>query len=634
MRKVIKIMGIILGSLTSLVVLLYGIAFLAGKPEIGIAQSLEMVDRDGETFYVSINDSTSEWVTLEEVSPYFIDALLDTEDQYFYWHPGFDLIGIARAAMIDLKNMNLNQGASTITQQYVKNLFLTNEKSWTRKFKEAFLTMQVETHYSKDEILEGYLNTVYFGHGCYGLEAASQYYFSQSSQSLNLSQASLLAGMVNGPELYSPIKNPELAKERQSVVLNAMKNNGHINELEYEATLASPIELQVQDQEDENVTEGYYVDYVKSELARLGFDDEQYRSQGLKVYTTMDTELQLTLSRSITKYLGEDELQNAVVCLKPYTSEILALSGGNNYQDSQYNRALYAKRQMASTVKPLLYYDALANGMDPLTTFMSEKTTFQLANHETYSPQNFNDAYPNQEITMINALATSDNIYAVKTHLFLGTNQLAQSLKDFGFSEVKDNASLALGTVDTSILQLAGMYNTFASEGMYQEPYAITRIENRNGEVLYTHQEKTEEKLDQDLCLVMNQMMTATFDASLVGYATPTMLSFKTDQTFAAKTGSSDWDSWVVGFNPEILVGIWTGYDDMSPFPEEHKTVAREIFRDLTSFYMEGQEDVWYQPTANLVQVPIDPANGTLDPNGSIYWFYNRPGDLQIPDPT
>ena len=209
----------------------------------------------------------------------------------------------------------------------------------------------------------------------------------------------------------------------------------------------------------------------------------------------------------------------AVVCLKPYTSEILALSGGNNYQDSQYNRALYAKRQMASTVKPLLYYDALANGMDPLTTFMSEKTTFQLANHETYSPQNFNDAYPNQEITMINALATSDNIYAVKTHLFLGTNQLAQSLKDFGFSEVKDNASLALGTVDTSILQLAGMYNTFASEGMYQEPYAITRIENRNGEVLYTHQEKTEEKLDQDLCLVMNQMMTATFDASLVGYA-------------------------------------------------------------------------------------------------------------------
>ena len=160
MRKVIKIMGIILGSLTSLVVLLYGIAFLAGKPEIGIAQSLEMVDHDGETFYVSINDSTSEWVTLDEVSPYFIDALLDTEDQYFYWHPGFDLIGIARAAMIDLKNMNLNQGASTITQQYVKNLFLTNEKSWTRKFKEAFLTMQVETHYSKDEILEGYLNTV------------------------------------------------------------------------------------------------------------------------------------------------------------------------------------------------------------------------------------------------------------------------------------------------------------------------------------------------------------------------------------------------------------------------------------------------------------------------------------------
>lgn len=634
MRKVIKIIGILCASLISLILLFYGIAFLAGKPEIGIAQSLEMMDRNNETFYVSINDSTSKWVDLDQVSPYFIDALIDTEDQYFYWHPGFDLIGIARAAIIDLKNMNLNQGASTLTQQYVKNLFLTNEKSWTRKFKEAFLTMQVETHYSKDEILEGYINTVYFGHGCYGLEEASQYYFSQSSQTLNLNQASLLAGMVNGPELYSPIKNPELAKERQGVVLNAMKDNGHINALEYEQALASPIELNVQDQVDENITEGYYIDYVKSELAKLGFDDEKYRSQGLKVYTTLDSELQLKLSQTVSEYLGEEQLQSAVVCVKPYTSEVLALSGGNNYQESQYNRALHAKRQIASTVKPLLYYDALASGMDPLTTFLSEKTTFQLANKETYSPQNFNDAYPNSEITMINALATSDNIYAVKTHLFLGTNQLAQSLESFGFANVKDNASLALGTVDASILELVGLYNTFASEGSYIEPYCITRIENRNGDVLYTHENDAKQKLNQDLCLVMNQMMTATFDASLVGYATPTMLSFKTDRTYAAKTGSSDWDSWVVGFNPEILVGVWTGYDDMTLFPDEQKNVAREIFRDLTSSYMEGREEIWYQPTANLVQVPINPVNGTLDPNGTVYWFYNRPGDLQIPDLT
>lgn len=634
MRKVIKIIGILCASLISLILLFYGIAFLAGKPEIGIAQSLEMMDRNNETFYVSINDSTSKWVDLNQVSPYFIDALIDTEDQYFYWHPGFDLIGIARAAIIDLKNMNLNQGASTLTQQYVKNLFLTNEKSWTRKFKEAFLTMQVETHYSKDEILEGYINTVYFGHGCYGLEEASQYYFSQSSQTLNLNQASLLAGMVNGPELYSPIKNPELAKERQGVVLNAMKDNGHINALEYEQALASPIELNVQDQVDENTTEGYYIDYVKSELAKLGFDDEKYRSQGLKVYTTLDSDLQLKLSQTVNEYLGEEQLQSAVVCVKPYTSEVLALSGGNNYQESQYNRAIHAKRQIASTVKPLLYYDALASGMDPLTTFLSEKTTFQLTNKETYSPQNFNDAYPNSEITMINALATSDNIYAVKTHLFLGTNQLAQSLESFGFANVKDNASLALGTVDASILELVGLYNTFASEGSYIEPYCITRIENRNGDVLYTHQNDAKQKLNQDLCLVMNQMMTATFDASLVGYATPTMLSFKTDRTYAAKTGSSDWDSWVVGFNPEILVGVWTGYDDMTLFPDEQKNVAREIFRDLTSSYMEGRDEIWYQPTANLVQVPINPVNGTLDPNGTVYWFYNRPGDLQIPDLT
>lgn len=634
MRKVIKIIGILCASLISLILLFYGIAFLAGKPEIGIAQSLEMIDRNNETFYVSINDSTSKWVDLDQVSPYFIDALIDTEDQYFYWHPGFDLIGIARAAIIDLKNMNLNQGASTLTQQYVKNLFLTNEKSWTRKFKEAFLTMQVETHYSKDEILEGYINTVYFGHGCYGLEEASQYYFSQSSQTLNLNQASLLAGMVNGPELYSPIKNPELAKERQGVVLNAMKDNGHINALEYEQALASPIELNVQDQVDENTTEGYYIDYVKSELAKLGFDDEKYRSQGLKVYTTLDSDLQLKLSQTVNEYLGKEQLQSAVVCVKPYTSEVLALSGGNNYQESQYNRALHAKRQIASTVKPLLYYDALASGMDPLTTFLSEKTTFQLTNKETYSPQNFNDAYPNSEITMINALATSDNIYAVKTHLFLGTNQLAQSLESFGFANVKDNASLALGTVDASILELVGLYNTFASEGSYIEPYCITRIENRNGDVLYTHQNDAKQKLNQDLCLVMNQMMTATFDASLVGYATPTMLSFKTDRTYAAKTGSSDWDSWVVGFNPEILVGVWTGYDDMTLFPDEQKNVAREIFRDLTSSYMEGRDEIWYQPTANLVQVPINPVNGTLDPNGTVYWFYNRPGDLQIPDLT
>lgn len=620
MKKVLKTTSLFILSSIIVLAFLYITAFISGKPEIGKNYSLELYNHKQEIFYAAVNKKSGEWVSLDDVSEDFLNAIIDIEDQHFYSHRGFDYVGIARAIIINLKDRELSQGASTISQQYVKNLFLTNEKTWERKIKEAWLTMQVEMHYSKEEILEGYINTTYFGAGIYGIQNASQHFFSKNASDLNLQEASLLAGIVNGPELYSPTRNKELVRERQNLVLKAMYQNHHISEFEYQNALQQETPLVLNQEESENQTLGYFKDQVLSELEELGFDEEDCLKDGLKVYTTLDEDLQLEISKSLSRHFQEDdEIQAAIVVVKPNDGAILAMSGGRDYHISQYNRAVLAKRQMASTVKPVLYYDALLNGFNPVTKFVSEKTTFRLANDKTYAPSNYNDLYPNKEITLIDALATSDNIYAVKTHLFLGEEILANRLQSFGYDDAIALPSLALGCVETSPLMLANMYNTFASLGNYYEDYCIERIENQNGQILYQHTSQPKKMLSEDICLVLNQMLTATFDPNLMDVTTPTMIEYRSESTFAAKTGTSDWDSWTMAYNPNMVIGIWLGFDDNQPLGEKYKFKGREIFYDISQLDKSKQ---WYEPSKNVIAMPIDPLTGDFSINGSIYWFY------------
>lgn len=620
MKKIFKATKIALFSGIGMILLLYLIAFMVPKPEIGRHSTLEMYDSKGYLFYTSVNEDSGQWVSVDEVSPDFLNAIIDIEDQHFYLHKGFDIVGIARALWIDLKHMSLSQGASTISQQCVKNVFLTNEKTWERKIKEAWLTMKVETHYSKKEILESYINTVYFGAGIYGIQNASQYYFSKNASDLNMNEATILAGMVNGPELYSPIRNPELTKERQIVVLKAMYDNNHLSTAHYQTLTELPLQIKLNQNLAQETTLAYYRDTVLEELTNLGYSESQFKNDELKIYTSLDSDLQMTLSQAITDtFSDEDEAQTAIVVLKPNSGALMALAGGKDYTLSQYNRVLYAQRQMASTIKPFLYYEALANGFTPTSKFVSEKTNFRLSNQTTYAPTNYNDLYPNKEITMLEAVAISDNIYAVKTHLFLGEKTLATRLKSFGY-DAQALPSLALGTLETSPLALAKMYNCLASQGTYYEHYCIERIENKAGDILYQHQQKSRKVLDADLCLVLNQMLTASFDESLCDVSNPTMLNYRSDITYAAKTGTSDWDSWTVAFNPNLTIAIWVGFDDNEPLETEYKFYGRDIFSKINQNW--SQKNTWYEPTKNIVQIPIDPLTGDFSPTGSLYWFY------------
>lgn len=597
----------------------YGFAYIIDAPSIGLDHSLEMYDKDGDLFYASSNDHYGSYVNLENVSPHFLNAIIAIEDKNFYIHPGFDVIGIMRAIYSNFTTQSLSQGASTISQQYIKNLFLSNERTWERKLKEAWLTIRVEVHYDKDEILEGYVNTIYFGAGIYGIENAAKYYFNKSAKDLTLLEGSMLAGMINGPELYAPYSNYDLTKERQQLVLKAMKKNGYIDEKTYQDTINQDTLLYEHTKENTLSTLGYFRQYVYATLEALGYD---HFDGTLKVYTTLDTDLQNTITSQISKTVTDD-LQQTCVIMEPNSGALRVLIGGKNYYDSQFNRATDAYRQMASTIKPLLYYEALINGFHPLSKFISEKTTFYLDANESYSPSNYNDEYPNKEISMIEAIAKSDNIYAVKMHLFLGTDCLSNRLEKLGYKNVSPNASLALGTKETSPIQLCTLYNCIASKGMYYEPYCIDQITDVNGNVLYNHQIKGQRKLEESYCLILSQMLTATFCNELEG----TMRYYPTSSTFAAKTGTSDWDSWLVTYNPEMTIAMWAGFDDNKYLNNLHLTKNREVFYQVFKDY---QNMEWYHPNSDLIIVPIDLESGTIKENGSPFWFYHSSKKIRI----
>lgn len=622
MKKLVKIFLTIIAILSGILLSLYIIAYSMGEPDLNKNRYLKLYDDNQEIFYQSINNYTGHYVTLDNVSDYFKDSIIAIEDQRFYQHRGFDPIGILRAIKVNLTNQKRSQGASTISQQYARLLYLTNEKSWSRKLKEAFLTMQLETHLDKDTILEGYINNVYFGHGIYGIENAAKYFYGKSAKDLNLNESSMLAGVVNGPTYFSPLNDLKAARKRQTIVLNALIDSGKITASQKQLVLDSDLELATTHQIDDNLANNFYKDTVIDELEKLGYYNNTYLNQGLNVYTTFNQEYQNVVEKSAQEYTKDSEVETANIVVEPYTSKILALIGGKDYTVSQFNRATKANRQIGSTVKPLLYYLALENGFTPTTTFLNEPTTFKLEDNTTYSPSNYNNKYAYKDITLAQAIAVSDNIYAVKTHLFLGMDNLANLIKKFGIENVKTNASLALGTVNTNIYNLANMYNCLASEGKYNQLYTIEKITNAKGKVLYQHKKKNKQLLNQASCLALSQLLTSTFDKTFSTYLQATMAAYQLDNINACKTGSTDVDNLTVAYNPNILVASWVGYDDNRKMKTpEDKTVAKKTVVDVLTYTNEIKEAKWYQPTNKLQTIAINPLTGDVDENGTVYWF-------------
>lgn len=615
MKKAAKITAWILFILVSAILLIYTYALIAPLSLSEQRHHITLYDRNGDILYESNFGEDMEWTDLEDIPQQVQDAFVAVEDRRFYLHMGVDPIRIVSALRNNMHSDTL-QGGSTITQQYAKNLFLTNEQTLQRKIEEFFYAVRLEMHYSKADILEGYLNTLYFGHGIYGISEASSYYFGKDMDELSAGELGMLVGVVNGPGAFSPYLHYENAISRQQTVLQVLKDEQVIDEAAYEEAMNEELViLDHRDDEQEDDIRAYYIDAVLAELSAMNLTKDQ-----LDVYTYFDPQASRAIYLSLQENLGSDsEMQAAAVILEPFTDHILAMAGGKSYTESQYNRALHAERQIASTIKPLLYYCALQQGFTPSTAFISQPTTFQLGDNETYAPGNYGDQYPYREISMINAIGMSDNIYAVKTHLFLGTQTLQHALAQYGIT-ADDNASLALGTVSLNICELASIYNSFASEGLYAQPQLISGIRSKETWIM---QDETQMKqlLKRDETLMLSQLLTATYDPKNITYAYPSMLGSAPDVPTAVKSGTSDWDSLCAGYNPQYTLVIWSGYDDNRTLEKADMSHARKIFQATFDRLYEGREGPWYERPDTLEERRVDPVSGEPSSQGSAYWY-------------
>lgn len=624
MKLCIRILCYIFLFILSCIITFYMYAFFNRLSLDEQRNNITIYDQDGEVMYESNFTRSMSWTDIDDIPQFIQDAFVAVEDKRFYYHAGVDPLRIIKALGTNLLHGDILQGGSTITQQYAKNLFLTNEQTISRKVQELFYAVCLEMQYSKKNILEGYLNTIYFGHGIYGIKEAAEYFFETDINDLTTAQVAMLVGIPNGPSIYSPYLNEEQSQNRQQLMLSVFLENGLIDESTYTQAINETLQLANHDTAEDQEINQYYVDAVLEELSTMDLDLEQE----LNIYTYYDKKAQQALTTAISQNVSTDsELETAAIITQPFTAGILAIAGGKDYTVSQYNRAIYANRQVASTIKPLLYYCALTQGFTPTTKFVSQKTTFRISDTEQYSPSNYGDLYANDEITMINALALSDNIYAVKTHLFLGVETLHNTLLEFGISQSQANPSEALGTVNMSLLELSSIYTTFASEGLYSTPTFIRSISNAEDEI-YKHEPEIIQLLDRDTTLVLNQMLRAPFDIQNKNFTLPSMYGYEPNTTMAAKSGTSDWDSLVMAYNPEYVIGIWCGFDDNRNLGKSNYTIDKLIFQDTMNALYEEQSGPWYQMSDAIEERQINPITGEDDESGSVYWFLKDSSDV------
>lgn len=628
LRKILKI-GFILTTIFLIGVTgAYLYAYLSPEIQIKNANAFVMYDNAETVFYQG--SGSQEWTELEQISDTLIQATIYTEDKHFYNHHGFDILRIIKALYTNFISGKTVQGASTISQQYAKNLFLDFDKTWERKWKEMWITLRLETHYSKDEILEGYLNTINYGHGMYGIGNASYFYFGKSPKDLTLAESAMLVGIPKSPSNYSPISNYDLAKQRQRYVLNTLVNNGMISKEEADQAYAEKLTIIGEKSENDLSKIMYYQDAVMKELKTIkAIPEDLMETGGLKIYTNLDMETQLNMVENIQNTLaGEDELQAASVMMEAKTGKVIALMGGKDYNTSQYNRAISSKRQVGSAMKPLLYYAALENGFTSSTSFLSQATTFTFANNKTYSPQNYGEVYANKPISLAAAIAYSDNIYAVKTHMFLGEETLVDISKRLGITEeLEAIPSLPLGTASISMLEMLTAYGCFASSGYLNHLYFIEKVTDLNGNVLYEHTKEETLVLNPSLTFILSELLTGTYDQKIIDYTYPTALTIANILTHkvSIKSGTTNTDHWSIGYNPDVVTAVWIGYDDNRNLDTSQYKYSRNIWANVMETYMSKKDPVWYDIPNNVSGVLVNPITGKPatenDKNSKIMYY-------------
>ncbi|MCR8658904.1 transglycosylase domain-containing protein [Paenibacillus endoradicis] len=582
-------------------------------PVSNISQSSQLVDRNGvliDYFHTGVNRRA---VSLDEISPYVIEATLSIEDKRFYSHFGFDIKGLVRAVVVNVQTLSAKQGASTLTQQLARNLYLTHEKTFERKIKEALYTTQLEMKFSKDEILEMYLNQIYYGHGAYGIEAAAQYYFNKSAKDLDLAESSLLAGIPKGPTYYSPYNNMLKAKNRQELILQAMVDNSYITTDEKQVAYEKLLTFGSQEKDSSNNEASYFKDYViQSAVHDLGIDEQLLYEGGVTIYSTLDMNMQEIAEQKVQEgLLNDSEQQAALIAIDPRNGHIKAMVGGKNYNDNQFNRTTATTRQPGSTFKPFVYLTALQQQtLTVMSTFKSEPTVFTYdEGRKTYEPQNYADKYVNDFIAMRRAIASSDNIYAVNTLMTVGADAVVETAHQLGIhSDLTAVPSLALGTSPVSPLEMAASYGVFANQGIYNKPISILKIVNKQGKTIYEADYTPTSVITPPEAFLVTSLLEGVFETGGTAHRVQNYIH----RPIAGKSGTTPVDAWMIGYTPELSTAVWVGYDKDRYLTVAEAYRAAPIFAHFMEEALQSVPPKMFPIPEDIVTVYIDEDTGLL----------------------
>jgi 1A family penicillin-binding protein len=500
-------------------------------------------------------EANREVVPLNKISPNLKRAVLAIEDSHFYQHQGINFNSIGRAVKANFEEGDVREGASTITMQLVKNIFLEKEKKFTRKIAEAVLAVRLEQVFKKDEILEMYLNEVYWGHNNYGAQTAAQSYFGKDASQLNLAEASMMAGLIQSPEKYSPFKNYEAAKKRQAEVLNRMQTLGWITPQEEKAALKQPIKLgELTSWKGKELP--YVTDTVQQELKER-FGEDAVLKGGLRVQTTIDAKFQKMAEDVLARYKGR-RYQIALVAVDPRTHFVKAMVGGTSYSEkNQFNRAIQARRQPGSAFKPFVYYTAFASGRYTPDSIVNDTPVRYRDGSIYYSPKNYGGSFSGP-MSIRNAVAVSSNVPAVKIGQAVGIDKVIETCRILGIkSPIEPVISLPLGSVDLTPLEMAGAFATFASNGWYSPTTSIVRVTDSSGNLWLDNTPKPKLVLDPWAAASTTSVMQSVINGGTGKYAS-------LGRPAAGKTGttSSEKDVWFVGYVPQLSTAVWIGRDD------------------------------------------------------------------------
>ena len=583
-----------------------------------MARSSVFYDHQGRPAFTIFKEQRME-VPLSEMSPNLKKAMIAIEDQRFFEHQGIDLIRMAGAAVANLREGNRAQGASTLTQQLARMSFLTLEKTYSRKFQEIVLAALIENEYAKDQILELYLNKVYFGAGLYGAEAAARGYFGKHASDLTVAEGALLAGLVKAPSNYAPTVNLERATRRRAVVLQAMLESGALEQDEFD--LASKEKVTLADSlRNEEPYGRFFKEHVRRELINRFGADRVYEG-GLKVFTTIDLDMQRAADAEVQRVLKDLDtrrgsraaqanpaaLQAALVAIDPRTGEVRALIGGRDFIQSNFNRAIYAKRQPGSAFKPFVYAAALEAGFTPATLLTHLDDPINTVQGAWIPEDDHGSA---TSMTMRAALKTSSNRAAVRMLEDLGVKKAVDYAERVGVGEMPSVPSLALGAGEVTLESLTSGYAVFASKGMRRPPTYIKRVEDAEGTVLYQAPEEMTQVISEQTAFLMTHMLA---DVVNHGTAYPArQLGFKLPA--AGKTGTTNdyRDAWFVGYTPRLVTGVWVGFDQPQTIVSRGyaATVAVPLWAGFMKKATADDPSEWYKAPAGIVATEVCKLSG------------------------